>query len=321
MTGILDLLIQRAQSQPRSIVFPEASDPRVLQAVQQLTQHKICRCIVVDPPDEVSRRSDWLRRVELRSTHNSRLHERYAQRLYQRRAVRGMTLMEARKEVLDPLMFAVMMVALGDVDLGIAGSVATTATVLRKSVWGIGPLPGQQVVSSFFLMQSGERVLTMADCAVVPEPSVEQLAEIAICAAANHQRLTLQPPLVAMLSFSTLGSAPHPNTEKVRAACELVRRQRPDLRVDGELQLDAAIDPSVAQRKAPASPVAGQANVLIFPNLDAGNIGYKIMERFAGFQAIGPIVQGLAQPFMDLSRGCSVPDIVNVAVVGSAMCG
>ncbi len=239
---------------------------------------------------------------------------------YSQRAEKGMTVDEARKLVLDPLLFAAVMVSLKCVDAGIAGSVAATALVLRAGLWGIGPAPGKQVVSSFFLMQSADRTLTFADCAVIPEPTFEQLAEIAICAADNHRRLTGDEPLVAMLSFSTQGSADHACADKVRLASQLALQKVPTLKIDGELQFDAALDPTVAQRKAPSSIVAGRANVFIFPNLDAGNIGYKIAERLGGLQAIGPVIQGLARPFMDLSRGCSADDIVNLAIVATVMC-
>lgn len=245
--------------------------------------------------------------------------ERCANQLFENRKHKGLSREAAGQAIEDPLLFASLLVKTGIVDGSVAGSVATTASVIRAGLYGIGPAPGGKLVSSFFLMQFPERAVTYADCGVVPDPDANQLAEIAITAAQNHHTLTAETPHVALLSFSTLGSADHARVRKIREALAIVRQKCPDLSIDGELQFDAALIPDVALRKAPKSAVAGRANVFIFPDLDAGNIAYKITERLGGAQALGPLIQGLASPFMDLSRGCNVDDIVDVAVIASIL--
>ena len=240
--------------------------------------------------------------------------------LFEHRKHKGLSLEAAKLAVQeDPILFAALLVKTGFADGSVAGSIATTPSVIRAGLYGIGIKPSRNLVSSFFLMQLADRAITYSDCGVVPDPDSKQLAEIAVTAAESHNRLTGEEPRVAMLSFSTQGSADHPRVHKVREALEIVKSESPELSIDGELQFDAAFVPAVAARKAPDSPVAGKANVFIFPDLDSGNIAYKITERLGGAKAFGPLIQGLEKPFMDLSRGCSVDDIVSVAVIASVL--
>jgi phosphate acetyltransferase len=228
---------------------------------------------------------------------------------------------EAAKEaILNPLFFGAMMVRENIATGAVAGSINTTGDVLKAAIQIVGLMQNIKVVSSSFLMvlKNGE-ILTFADCAVIPDPDPEQLASIAISSAKTHQKLVGTEPSVAMLSFSTKGSAKHPLADKVVEALQIVKKIEPSLNIDGELQFDAAYIPEIGNRKAPGSPVAGKANVFIFPDLNAANIGYKLVQRLAGAEAVGPVIQGLAKPYNDLSRGCSVDDIVNVAAICSIL--
>ena len=316
--SVIEQLRQRASSAPKRIVFPESQDPRVIDAALQLQQGSLAHPILIQRPGtENTQLPEGIATV---SNSDNTLVERCATKLFENRKHKGLSPEDAKAAIHDDsLLFAATLVALGEADGAVAGSIATTANVIRAGLHGIGIAPGNKIVSSFFLMQLPNRCFTYADCGVVPDPNAEQLAEIAIEAARNHNLLSGEKPYVAMLSFSTKGSAEHQKVDKVRRALEIVRDQTPDLAIDGELQFDAAWVPNVAAKKAPNSNVAGNANVFIFPDLDSGNIAYKITERLAGATALGPLVQGLANPFMDLSRGCSVSDIVDVAVVAAIL--
>jgi len=319
-------ILGKAQQNLRSIVLPEGSDPRTWQAARSLQDQSIAKPIVLGTPAEIeagvkTAEVDPAGIEVIDPTTDPRV-EKYAEEFAKVRAHKGVTLEQARETVKDVLFFGAMMVRMGDADGGVTGAAHTTGDVMRAAIQSIGMAPGISVVSSIFLMVMPDGTpYSFGDCAIVPQPDPEQLASIAISSAATHKALTGDEPMIAMLSFSTKGSAEHPDTQKVIDAVKIVKEKRPDLNVDGEIQLDAAIVESVGSKKAPGSPVAGKANVLVFPDLDAGNIGYKLTQRLAGAQAIGPIVQGLAKPFYDLSRGCSADDIVKTAAICSVVAG
>ncbi|HPX60598.1 MAG TPA: phosphate acetyltransferase [Deltaproteobacteria bacterium] len=327
--GLITQIKQKAHRNLQTVVLPESYDMRMLAAAEKVAHQKLARLIMLGDPDKIRSDADTrgisLEGVELVNPSTSPKLDQYVADYTELRKSKGMTEAEARKLLTeaDNLYFAGMMVRSGDADGEVAGATCTTGNVLKAAFQTVGPAKGIKTVSSFFLMVTrnplfGENgVVFFADSAVNPNPDAQALAEIAIATADNFKTFLDVEARVAMLSFSTKGSASHPDCDKVIQALEIAHRMRPDLQIDGELQLDAALFPSVADRKAPDSRVAGRANVLIFPNLDAGNIGYKLVERFAGADAIGPVIQGLARPVNDLSRGCSADDIVNVVAITS----
>lgn len=320
---LLNQIKEKARLKNKTIVLPESHDERVLKAAEILTKEKICKVITLGNPDKVKSDAQKLgvdlTGVEIIDHQTHPKFDEFSNIYYELRKKKGMTPEQAKETMKRDLFFAAMMLREGFVDGSVAGSFASTADVMKAGIQIVGMPEGISIVSSFFLMIFKDRTFSFADCAVVPNPDAEQLADIAISTADNHKKLTGEEPLVAMLSFSTKGSATHELVDKVIKATELVKSKRPDLQVDGELQFDAAIIESIGKRKAPNSNVAGKANVLIFPDLNAGNIGYKIAERLGGAQAVGPMVQGLRKPFFDLSRGCSVDDIVNTTAINVLM--
>ena len=306
----------------RRIVFPESADPRTIDAAAALKAKGIVRPILVlDPAEPASHSRALSLGVECIHPADDPRCADVSATLMERRSRKGMTPANAEKFSRLPLFFADWLVSQDLVDGCVAGAVHTTADVLRAAIWLVGPAPGVRTVSSAFYMVvrpfrgDAEEVLTFTDCAVIPTPDASQLADIAIAAAADRRRIVGDEPRIALLSYSTHGSAEGQSITVIRDALSEIQRRAPDLVVDGELQGDSALVPDVAARKAAGSSVAGRANVLVYPSLDAGNIAYKLVERLGGASAVGPIVQGLRRPCSDLSRGATTDDIINVAAI------
>ncbi len=321
---LLDKIKQNASFHNKRIVLPEGKEPRTLKAAEIVLKEKIAQIILLGDAKEISDVAGNLD-VDISSAvivnpKTDAKREAYADKMVEIRKSKGLTKEEALNLLNDPLYFGPMMIKCGDADGELAGAINATGDVLRPALQYIKTVPGCSVVSGAFFMfvdkKFGEDgILVFADCAVMPDPTDVQLAEIAVASAKTAIAIAGFEPRVAMLSFSTKGSANHPLVDKIKNATKIAKEMAPELLIDGELQLDAALVKEVGELKCPGSPVAGRANILVFPGLESGNIGYKLVQRLAGVEAIGPVLQGMAAPINDLSRGCSVTDIVNMIAV------
>lgn len=319
--NFIDNIKSLAKENIKTIVLPEAQDIRVQEAARKVTDEGFAKVILIGDREAIKTNVD-ISDITVINPIDSEKYEDYVKEFYELRKAKGITMEKAYEIIKDNIYFGTMMVKMGDADGLVAGSVCSTADTLRPSLQILKTAPETKLVSSFFIMnisntELGESgMFLFSDCGLNTNPTADELSEIAISSSKTWQELVGTTPRVAMLSYSTLGSAPVTElTSKVIEATKLVKEKRPDLLVEGEIQLDAAIVPSVANQKAPKSEVAGKANILIFPDLNAGNIGYKLVQRLAKAEAYGPITQGIKKPVNDLSRGCSSEDIVGVIAI------
>ncbi|MEG1158381.1 MAG: phosphate acetyltransferase [Christensenellaceae bacterium] len=322
--SLMDKIRKSAKSVRKTILLPEGSEPRTIKAAAIIAEEGIADVVLLGDENEIEKANTDhvnLSGVKIINPVTSPKLDEYAAMFYEMRKSKGITLEQAKDTCKNTLYYAVMMIKNNDADGMVAGAINSTGNTLRPALQVIKTKPGVSIVSSCFIMELKDKsygddgVMVFADCAINIEPSAEELAAIAIASADTARGLAGITPRVAMLSFSTKNSAKHENVDKVVSATQLVKQLAPELMVDGELQADAALVASVGQLKSPGSEVAGKANVLIFPDIQSGNIGYKLVQRLAGAEAIGPVSQGLARPVNDLSRGCSVEDIVNVVSI------
>lgn len=309
-----------AKSKNKTIVLPEGEEDRVIKAAIFLSKHELVKPILLGDSEKIKEKTESFdfenSNIDIINPAVSDKKDNWANKYYELRKHKGMTQEKASETLLNPLYFGAFMLKENLADGAVAGSINTTGDVLRAAIQIVGLAPDVNVVSSSFIMALKDgKILTFADCAVIPDPDEEQLSSIAISSAMTHNKMVEEEPIIAMLSFSTKGSAKHPVIDKVVSAKDIVKKKSPNLKIDGELQFDAAFIEKIGKKKAPDSDVAGRANVYIFPDLNSGNIGYKLTERIGGAEAIGPIIQGLGKPYNDLSRGCSVDDIINVACI------
>lgn len=323
---LIEQLIERAKANRQRIVLPEGTEERTLKAANQILTDGVADLIILGNPEEINGLAkEWglgnIGRATIIDPENHPKKEEYAQLLCELRKKKGMTIEEARQKVLDPLYLGCLIIKSGDADGQLAGARNTTGNVLRPALQIIKTAPGITCVSGAMLLlthapECGEHgIIVMGDVAVTPVPDANQLAQIAVCTADTAHAVAGIDPRVAMLSFSTKGSAKHEVVDKVVEALAIAKELRPDLTIDGELQADAALVPSVGASKAPGSPIGGKANVLVVPSLEVGNIGYKLVQRLGHATAVGPILQGIARPVNDLSRGCSIDDVYMMVAI------